>query len=358
MLIYWILFLIPAAAALSTAKVHRQVTNLGWVLLTIFFILIIGLRFEVGIDWHNNILEFDRYKNVSVLEATIIGVFNPVYALLCWTINQMNLPIWGVNLVGATVFITGLMVFCRRQPNPWLAFVIAVPFLVIVVGMGYTRQAAAVGSFLLALASLMNGSTLRFVCWIVFGALFHATVLLLMPLGLLACISKSILRLKNLWTLLWMSLIGAWAFYSLLAEYLAILKLYYFGIQIHAYGGLIRVTMCAIPAIIFLLFRKKFNLNIVPRRLWTWISLASIACLPLIEIVPSSSAVDRFAYYLIPLQLFVYSRLPLLFQRRILGQALTLIIITCYAIVQFVFLNYANHAHGWLPYKFYPLEAF
>ena len=199
---------------------------------------------------------------------------------------------------------------------------------------------------------------MRFVYLIAFGALFHATVLLLMPLGLVAYGSKNFWRLKNFWTLLWMSLIGAWLFYILLAEYSNTLKLYYFGIHMNSRGAFIRIMMCAIPATIFLLFRKKFNLSLAQQRLWTWISIASITCLALVEVSPSSSAVDRFAYYLIPIQLFVYSRLPFLFQRRILGQAITLTIITYYAIIQFVFFNYATHVHGWLPYKFYPLEAF
>lgn len=358
MFIYWVMFLIPAMAALSTTKFDKQLTNFGWALLAIFFILILGLRSEVGIDWFNSLYSFNRLKNISLSEAISTSKFEPVYAVLCWIINQMDFSILGVNLIGSIIFLTGLTVFCRRQPNSWLALSIAVPFLVIVVGMGYNRQASAIGCLLLAFISLADGYIFRFALLIALGSLFHATLLLLMPLGLIVCKSKRFWQAKNFWTWIWMGVIGILLFYYLLSEYLDVLKRYYFGIRMTSDGAFIRAMMCAIPATIFLLFRKQFNLSLVQQRLWTWISIASITCFAMVEILPSSSAVDRFAYYLIPIQLFVYSRLPLLFQRGISRQALTLTIITCYAIIQFVFLNYAAHAHGWLPYKFYPLEAF
>ena len=37
--------------------------------------------------------------------------------------------------------------FVRRQPMPWLGLLVAIPYLVIVVGMGYSRQAIALGLF-------------------------------------------------------------------------------------------------------------------------------------------------------------------------------------------------------------------
>lgn len=55
------------------------------------------------------------------------------------------------------------MRFARSQPDPWLAVLVAVPYLVIVVAMGYSRQAVAIGILLAGLGRLeRGGSTLHF----------------------------------------------------------------------------------------------------------------------------------------------------------------------------------------------------
>ena len=364
MYIYWVMFLVPATAALSTVKFNRQVTNLGWNLLSTFFVLIIGLRFQVGIDWFNLLLPFR--SGISDGGLTIKAVDLPLitnkgelgHGLLIWLSAKVGIGIYGINLVGAMVFIGGLVAFCRRQPAPWLALVVAIPFLVIVIGMGYTRQAMAIGFLLLALISLADERVFRFVFMITLGALFHATVLFFFPLGLVAYRAKNIWQLKYLWALIWLSFVGTLLFHNFLEEYLATIKAYYYGMKMSSGGAFIRLTMNALPAIIFLVLRKRFNLSTAELRLWIWMSILSIMLLPLIELLPSSSAVDRLGYYLIPIQLFVYSRLPLLFQQGFSRQALTLLLISGYALVQFTFLNYGSHAHGWLPYKNYLWVAF
>jgi hypothetical protein len=69
-------------------------------------------------------------------------------------------------------------------------------------------------------------------------------------------------------------------------------------------------------------------------------------------VVPSSTAIDRLALYIIPLQLAVLSRLPIAFNR---SGSLRLVIMAYSAGVLFVWLNFAKHAEYWLPYQFYPL---
>jgi apolipoprotein N-acyltransferase len=75
----------------------------------------------------------------------------------------------------------------------------------------------------------------------------------------------------------------------------------------------------------------------------------------LLAVSPSSTADDRVALYLIPLQLFVLSRLPDVMMR---DQALAsvFLVVLCSALIQFVWLNFAVHAEYWVPYRFYPLE--
>ena len=74
--------------------------------------------------------------------------------LLNWFAGQNELGIWFVNTICGGIFSYGLIAFARSQPRPWLALAVAVPYLIIVVAMGYTRQAAAIGFVMLGLSAL------------------------------------------------------------------------------------------------------------------------------------------------------------------------------------------------------------
>jgi len=78
-------------------------------------------------------------------------------------------------------------------------------------------------------------------------------------------------------------------------------------------------------------------------------SVFAIACIPLVMM--SSTATDRVALYLIPLQIFVFSRLHQITADRLLRAYIVLGIVGYYAAVQTVWLFFASHAHAWLPYK-------
>ena len=84
----------------------------------------------------------------------------------------------------------------------------------------------------------------------------------------------------------------------------------------------------------------------------SWVALLFVL---LLSVVPSSTAVDRVALYWIPLQLFVLSNIPNVFGRSNKKNTAWIYAVIGYsAAVQFVWLNYANYAHTWLPYRFYP----
>ena len=91
--------------------------------------------------------------------------------------------------------------------------------------------------------------------------------------------------------------------------------------------------------------------------MWRNFSIAAFVSLLLLFYLESSTAVDRLALYLIPLQLVVLSGVPTAFGQRGRpnGQYVALVIAYS-AMIQFVWLNYAAHAGDWLPYTFFPWE--
>lgn len=346
MLPYWLLFLVPAFAALSerSSGLLRNRVAFSWLLIWSFFTVLIGLRYQVGGDWatYERIFRFSSYLTFN--EVVLRG--DPAYVLLNWLTARAGYDITLVNVVCAAVFAWGLIAFAREQPRPWLAIAVAVPYLVTVVAMGYSRQGVAIGFAMLALAGLGGNSTVRFAFWITMAALFHKTAVLLIPVAILATTKGRI------WTAIWIGAIGALLYYMLLADSVDALIVNYIERRYQSQGAAIRVAMNALPAAVFLIYRRHFKLEGAQLNLWTYLSLGALGFVALLVVSPSSTAVDRVALYLIPVQIFVLSRLPSAWQARYgSGEIVKIGVITYSAAALFVWLNFAQHAQYWLPYQ-------
>lgn len=345
MIPFWILFLVPAWGVLVPRRLPDRQARWIWWTLGGAFALVMGLRHEVGGDWFVYFPQFLDASQASLGEMLARG--DPGYHGLNWVVSRLGGTIYWVNLFCAAALMWGTVVFCRRQPNPWLALLVAVPYMLIVVGMGYTRQAGALGFALLALSALGDGRVRSFVCWIVIGALFHKSAVLLLPVAALASSRNRALTvaLVALTTLL--------TYYLLLADSAERLWINYVEARLESEGGLLRVLMNALPAVILLAVRARLVEDRTERRLWCWMAGFALVCVPLVAL--ASTAVDRVALYLIPLQLFVFARLPRLASTTRTRTPLVLAIVAYYATVQFVWLNFATHAQYWTPYRFMPL---
>ena len=130
---------------------------------------------------------------------------------------------------------------------------------------------------------------------------------------------------------------------------------YYVTTQVHqSEGAVIRVVMSTFAGIIFFIFRKRFKRTFHDENLWLIFSLVSIALLPLA--FSYSTFIDRIAIFFIPLQLVIFSRVPMLIYSTYYRTIFIVATITLYVCVLFVWLNFAKHAYLWVPYKNILLE--
>jgi hypothetical protein len=353
---YWLLFFIPAYFAITRLKTISESATVNrsdhwpfmWKCIFIFLVLIIGLRHEVGGDWETYLEMLDSYAG-STLNAREFGFQDPAFILLNQISVKTGLGIYLLNFLSAIVFCWGLVVFCRNQPRPWLAVAVAVPYLVTVVAMGYTRQGVAIGIAMVAMTALGQGSIFRFVLWIALAATFHKSAIILLPMAVLAN-SK-----RRIFTFLWVGITSIILFALMVQEALSFLMGGYIEDAMQSSGAGIRIAMNAVPAALFLLFRKRFQLSAEQRSFWSWMAWSAMLLIVLLAVSPSSTAVDRIALYWIPLQLFVLSRLPNALGRRDGKNLLWVLAVLAYsAVVHFVWLFYADTAFAWLPYQFYP----
>jgi hypothetical protein len=341
MFIYWLMFIVPVLALLSPVRLVSPTRHLPLLVVCFLFVLIIGLRYQVGGDWIGYLEHYQAVVDQSFSNSINIG--DPGYALLVWLSASIGLGIYAVNLTCAVLVMTGVYYFCRFQPQPWLALITAVPYFLIVVAMGYTRQSVAISFELLALIALTENRLRRFFLFILFAGLFHKSAVLLLPLAILS------VKGTKIWIFISMLGMSILITMALLVEHYEYLIVNYVDAKMQSEGAFIRIAMNAVPAALFLRYSKLFSPNANERRIWTLISIFSLICIPFVSL--ASTAVDRVALYFLPIQLFVYSRIERIFHYSTNRQLAKLIIIIIYGLVQWVMLNIAPIVSiWWVPY--------
>lgn len=345
MLPYWLLLLLPLLACIQGTP-RQWLAWHAW-LIGIVLTLFIGLRHEVGGDWFNYIPYLTRAEGISLVEVVSWG--DPGYNALNWLFASYSWGIYGVNLVCAAIFAAGLVLFCRAQPRPWLALCLAIPYLVIVVAMGYSRQGVAIGLIMPGLLALERGRLRPFLLSMGAAATFHSTALVMLAFVVPAVPGRSlVMRALRLLLLL---IVGGSLVQTFLAVRVESLVGGYIEADYQSAGAAIRVVMNLLPSLLLLLWPKRFDLREQQLRLWRTMAFTALACAVALVLLPANStAVDRIALYVIPLQLVVGSRLPGTQLFGLQPYPLLLAVIGFCVAVEFVWLNFATNASSWLPY--------
>ncbi len=357
MLPYWLMFILPAAVALVSEP--RWSVGLGtdlprlrgmWLLLLLALTMLIGFRVEVGGDWWNYM---DRLEVTRGMRwAEILSAADPGDRVVNWISAEAGWGIFGVNIIGGGLFAYGLLTFCKAQPRPWLALAVSVPYLVIVVAMGYSRQAVALGLAMVGLVDLGRGRSGRFGMWLLLGATFHRTAVLLLPIAALSATRS------RYWTAAWMAVLGFVAYSVFLEESVRGLYENYVVAEYQSQGTFLRLLMNGVPAVVMVGWSKTLGLRAEERRLWLVVSAIALALLAALLVTPSSTALDRIGLYVLPLQLVVFSRLPGVWGGdKNLARVTVTLVLSYYALVQYVWLNFGKMAYLWIPYRFYLLDS-
>jgi hypothetical protein len=345
---YWLLFGMFAVGATLGPRDRAHAGGGGGPLLAfcaIVMALMIGLRYEVGADWDQYERLFTVAGRANLERLMLRG--DPGYQILNWTVRQLGGEIWQVNLLCALIFCWGLLRLAQSQPQPWLAMVVAIPYLVTVVSMGYTRQAVAIGILMAGLASIhRGGSILRYAGYVAVAALFHKTAVVALPLVVFSGRRNFILNL----------LLGASLsvlFYNLFLESsVDNLLRNYIDAGYSSQGAATRIALNFIPAFLYLLKQQAFGFDDRERKVYRYFSYAAVFFPIALILSPSSTAIDRLALYVLPLQLVILSRVPMAYRLPGFG---TFLVIAYSALILFGWLSFAKHADYWLPYQLYPI---
>ncbi|WP_457565119.1 EpsG family protein, partial [Caminibacter sp.] len=249
----------------------------------------------------------------------------------------------------AFIFLWGLSKLLKSQPYPWIGLMVAFPYLIIVVSMGYMRQAVAIGFVMAAIAYLQRGSFFKYVVFVTLAVLFHKSAILMMAFGIFDKGKGKFFKLLAL------VLIAIGVYVSFVSKQANELWQNYVVADMKSQGAYIRAILNLIPALILFKFRKKWQEEFEDYNFWKMIALGVILAFILVPF--ASTAVDRMALYFIPLQIVVFSRLPVLLKNKIPVSNVVLLIFVYYLTILLGWLFLAAHSAWWQPYRNYIFEV-
>ena len=315
-----------------------------WALWLTLVTIFVGARFEVGGDW----VAYDqRIDHLRGADAASILSWDPAYDFLNWlAANLLDANVVFVNLICAVILAAGLMAFCRNLPQPSLALQLALPYLVFVVGMGYTRQATAIGLIMLSLAVIPVNKGLKPLIFMATAALFHKAASILIP--------------ALLWAERGDGKLGRFAILIVSGSAIAVLLLPTVEYSVTRYltedwasaGASIRGLLNLAAAMIFLRFSSELPIVIEQKNVFQVFSMGICGLSILLLLNPASTLVDRMGLFFLPFQIAVFSCLPNLFEKSGINKSIVTTLLVIFAWCQLlIWLHFSPFASSWVPYK-------
>ena len=352
--IFFLTFIVISSLTLVTNNNKYLLNNIyfdlsAWILLFLFLIFFIGFRYEVGGDWDSYIESYIENLKGQRLTSELLSR-EPFFKTLGIIGSNYIGGIYFINTISAIIFTISLIFFCKSLPYPWIGFLTAFPYLVTVVALGYTRQSISIGLFMITLVFLKKNKFWKYLIINFLAIGFHFSSFITLPLVMVQKIKR-----RKFYFFVGLSLIVLF-FIAMKAELSAMIE-NYLEIDYASKGALIRLIMLIIPTLIFFKFKKNFEYENKIEEFWTYLGYLSILFFILYFVSPSSTAVDRFALFVIPFQMFVWSHVPNLLSKKNSSVIVFIIFFIFYNFsILWVWLFHSIHSNEWLPYKNYIFE--
>lgn len=337
MLIYYSLFTSIVLGSLTKSRLFQMI-------ITLLLIFIVGLRFQIGGDWSNYLTIYKALLGNSI--EVYLTATDPGYGFLNYLAHSLNYEIWFVNLICSIAFFIALDYFCKYTENYWIAFLVAFPYLVLSVSMGYTRQSVAIGFVMIAIVHLFKNNKYNFLIWIFIALLFHKSALLLLIFTPYAFNIK-LTGFKNI--LYFFSFITV---LFIVMNKLSSQENLYFTEEVSSAGALARMIVHAPAVTLYLLYRNKFRIIYGEKLPVLDAFLALITTFFFISFLYSTFS-DRFNLYFYIFDMLIISSITLFFNRPNYYTYLIGVIVFQF-ILMFIWLNYSPWAQCcWIPYQNY-----
>jgi EpsG family len=279
-----------------------------------------------------------------LVQLYLLRVSEPLYAVL------LKLSIWSgfgmylANVVTATVAIGGIFPLARRMPEPWLALMAAVPYLIVVIGMSANRQFLAIGLIMLLIANWQRTPFLMKIGWVLLAVGFHKSAIIFLAFVILDT------KIHSYYKFIGISIMSFIAIYIMnrgdSLDYYS--NTYISGESVvQSSGALAHSALTAIPALM-VLFVPSVKRGAIDYPIIRYLAYGAVACFILTIFL--STAGDRLSLYFFAVPMFAWAALPNAFVRSSRALIRFGVVLLMNGLMA-GWLLYANEAESHIPYE-------
>lgn len=312
-------------------------------LVALFYWLMVGFRFQVGMDWNNYLRIYDQTQLLGT-EDIFFGR-EPGFAVLNWLAGEVGGGPVFVNAVAALVFCWGFFHVAKRCREPFLAVVVATPLLVVGFAMSGTRQGIALGIIYYLFATWENRRILSRMALVLLASLFHFSAVFALIFVALSTQTSIVVRSAGA---LIVGVIILLIIYFAPASMEIYTETYAGARKLTAPGAIVQVGILAAAALVYFGYRKTWIVVNGDNPLYRDLAMASIAALLFVAI--SSVAAYRFALYFWPMGMYVWGGVPAIIRSGVARALYRFTLVTLSVVMLVGWLSFANNSGAWLPY--------
>lgn len=363
MITYLSIYIYLAVISLNEIKNSYDSKKTFFILLFIFMLLFVSGRHNVGGDYVKYLYWFEYAKLTpptgisSLLGLNYITIF----------IHALSLNYFFFNFVCALIFLLGIFKFLNLSNERLFVFILLIPTMIYIVGLGYTRQSVSIGFLCLAIyywSENMNGKKIIF---FILSVLTHLTSIIFFFLLFYKTYEK--IKLNKLYVLSTLFISFLFVFFILYFNDLNNLSSA-IGLDVkinieNSRFKFLKFLAHLLPCIIFIIFIKRFSKDekIYPLYFFSVVItiFVTVAMIILKILIAKSSFIDVMAdrillpCLLIEALIFVKLYSIVNFEYKFLFKIL---ILFYFGFMLFVWLEFADNSHAWKPYRSIFLESY
>ncbi|SFQ62906.1 EpsG family protein [Roseivivax halotolerans] len=333
---------IYSGLALSAVGNYRRRNTVFFVLTAALLVWFMGFRYETGCDYlgyrHRWVHYFPPTSLAQLFQGQEAG-----FALLMGSVKALGLDYTWLNVAASAILVACYTRFATAHSFAPLILALLFPVIIIQLGMSGIRQALAGGFLMLSFNAFSRKERLWTAIWILIGMQFHASVVMFLPIALIAGRQINTLRLAAS-----LAILGPVAG-LLLADRFETYESRYIEGAVTSGGAIIRYALILLPVPFFVTYRAS-----VRRQFPDVYPLLKMAALIILALAPlavlSSIALHRLNYYVMPLSilLLVYVG-AIAFRRARQGHILAAGAYGAYSLFWFMGSSHAQSCY--LPYE-------
>jgi hypothetical protein len=326
-------------------NVSNSIIKITKTFFIIYLILFIGFRYKVGGDWEIYLYHYEVLNYEDFLMQLL--AWDPAYVAVEYISKFLGFGIWGVNIICALIFSISFLYFIKVfNLKLGYSFLIAYPYLIMVVVNGYSRQGVAIGLVMVFFGLLYKNKFFKALIFLLLAALFHKTVIIA---GILFLFYKK----KKIFIIYSLLFLISFIFYYIFQSSFVSFTKYYFEQQMQSSGAIIRILINILAAMLLFFTAKRYKKYFDDYDFWKIFGYFSFLMLFIAVYLKATTVADRLLLYFYPLQIVVFQRILFLIKDKNLKYIYFLFLILLFFSILIFWLLFATHRYAWIPYNNY-----